>query len=49
MTKVRAVVLDERKSVETGYEKEELKSVVDEFKNSDIYIDAEAISLTKVV
>lgn len=49
MSKVRAVVLDEQKSVEMGYEKEQLESIVSDVENQEVFVNADAISLTKVV
>lgn len=49
MSKVRAVVLDEKKSVEMGYERAELKSIIEDILNQEVFMNADAISLAKVV
>jgi len=49
MSNVRAVVLDEKKSVEMGYETAEMKSVVEDVEGESVFVNADAISMAKVV
>ena len=49
MPNVRAVIIDERKAEETNYEVAEIKSVVNDVNDASVYVNADAISLSKVV